>query len=106
MRAGKLDRIITIERPTSTVDDFGAVTEIWETITGVRAQLIEASTEEFMRGFGASSESVTVFRVRYMGGVTLADRVIYDGRAFDLKEVKELGRRAGLELRCTASGVT
>jgi len=57
-----------------------------------------------MRGWGESSEAAIVFRIRHMDGITLADRVSYDGRAFDLKEVKELGRRHGLDLRATAQG--
>jgi len=105
MRAGKLDRVVTIERATTAIDDYGTPQSAWATFATVRAQVIQASTEEFMRGFGASSEAVTVFRIRHLDGLTLADRVSYGSRAFDLKEIKELGRREGLELRCVAHGL-
>ncbi len=104
MRAGKLDKTIIIERATTIVDDYGTPVETWTTFSTVRAQLIQASTEEFMRSFGASSEVAAVFRIRWLDGLTLADRVTYDGRAYDLKEIKELGRREGLDLRCFAHG--
>ena len=104
MRAGKLDKTVTIERATTIVDDYGTPTPGWATVATVRAQLVQQSTEEFMRGWGTSSEAVTVFRIRHMDGITPADRVTLGSAAYDLKEIKELGRREGLELRCLAVG--
>nr|WP_024587623.1 phage head closure protein [Aliihoeflea sp. 2WW] len=105
MRAGKLDKTITIERFASTVDEYGTVTEEWTAVATVRAQIIQSTTEEFMRSFGVSAETAIVFRIRNIEGLTTADRVTYQGRPHDLKEIKELGRRAGLDLRCVAQGV-
>lgn len=104
MRAGKLDRIITIERVTTTVDEYGAPQEGWTTVATVRAQLIQSSVEEFIRAYGATSDTIAIFRIRYLDGLTLADRVTYASRAYDLKEIKELGRREAVELRCVAAG--
>lgn len=104
MRAGKLDRTVTIERVTTTVDENGTPVEGWATLATVRAQLVQSTTEEFMRGWGASSEAAVIFRIRHMDGITPADRVKHGGTAYDLKEIKELGRREGLELRCVAAG--
>lgn len=104
MRAGKLTKTLTIERATTTVDAYGTPAESWATIAVVRGQLIQSSTEEFMRNFGASSEIAAVFRIRYRDGIKVADRITCDGIAYDLKEVKELGRREGLDLRCIAVG--
>jgi len=104
MRAGKLDKTITIQRFTSTVDEYGTPVETWADLATVRAQIIQATTEEFIKGWGASTEAATVFRIRHMDGITPADRVTYQGRAYDLKEIKEFGRREGLDLRCVAHG--
>jgi len=104
MRAGALDRVITVERSTETVNDLGQVVTAWTELATLRAQLVQATTAEFIRGFGASSETAIVFRTRFLAGVTLADRVSYDGATFNIVEVKELGRREGLELRCTRVG--
>lgn len=57
------------------------------------------SAEEFIRGFGATTETLVIFRTRYLDGVTTADRVLFDGRTFNLREVVDAGRRGGLELR-------
>lgn len=100
MRAGKLDQQIAIQRFTNTVDDYGTPVETWTTLATVRAQIIQQSTEEFIRNFGASDETVTVFRVRWIDEITTADRVLFDGDSHNIKETKQIGRRAGLELRC------
>lgn len=104
MRAGALDRVIEIQRSSESVNNLGQVVAVWSAIATMRAQKIEASTAEFMRAFGASTETAIVFRTRFLDGVTLADRVSYEGSALNLVEVKEIGRRKGLELRCTRIG--
>ncbi|MEW4400543.1 phage head closure protein [Agrobacterium tumefaciens] len=104
MRAGKLDKTITIERHAITVDDYGTQTEGWTAIATVRAQLVQSTTEEFMRSFGSTGETAVIFRIRHRDGFKVADRVTTQGQDFDVKEIKELGRREGLELRCVAIG--
>ncbi|PZU23797.1 MAG: head-tail adaptor protein [Shinella sp.] len=104
MRAGKLDRTIRIDAYSSgTPDDYGTVTAGWTALATLRAQIVQASTEEFIRAYGASDEEVIIFRTRFLDGVTNADRIHYDGGDFNIKEVKEIGRRKGLELRAVRS---
>lgn len=105
MRAGKLDRVIEITRTTMTPNPD----EPWDpgppvtvTLATVRAQVFQQSTEEFMRSFGESQETAVVFRTRWLDGVLLTDQVTYDGKIFDIKETKEIGRRKGLDLRAVA----
>lgn len=104
MRAGKLDRSITIQRFTSTVDEYGTPVMTWTDVATVRAQIMQASTEEFIRAYGASDKTVIIFRARWLSGITNADRISYDGANYNIKEVKEIGRRKGLELRCEGLG--
>lgn len=102
MRSGKLDKVITLQRFTATVDDFGTPVETWADLADLRAQVVQATTEEFIRA-GAESDTVIVFRTRFLDGVTTADRVVFGGHFFDVKETKEIGRRQGLEIRCVRS---
>lgn len=105
MRAGKLDREITIQAlGEGPPDEYGSPTETWTDAATLRAQLVEASTEEFQRAYGASGETAIIFRTRYLDGVTLAHRVSYDGQVHNLVELKEIGRRRGLELRTKRIG--
>jgi SPP1 family predicted phage head-tail adaptor len=100
MRSGKMDRTIRIDTYSAgEPDDFGTVIPGWTALATLRAQVVQANTEEYLRAFGASDETVIIFRTRWLAGVTNSDRVVYQGSAFNLKEVKEIGRRNGLELR-------
>lgn len=104
MRAGQLDRVITIQRASTSLNDYGTPTSTWANVVTLRAQRVQASTEEFIRGAGASDETVIVFRTRYVAGITNADRIVTDGIVHEIKETKELGRRRGLELRTLSYG--
>lgn len=102
MRAGKLDQMITLRSITYVDDGYGGQTEVetdWKT---VRAQIIEGSTEEFIRGWGVSTEMLRIFRIRYLDGVQMDMTVIHNGDSFSIKQIKEIGRRRGLEIRCAS----
>lgn len=104
MRAGQLNRTIAIlARGPDELDAARAPTPTWRFLAEVRAELVEADTAEFLRGYGEEGETAIVFRIRYLSGVTTACRVVYEYRNFDVKAVKEVGRRRGLELRLTAA---
>ncbi|QDM27568.1 head-tail adaptor protein [Tardiphaga sp. vice304] len=104
MRAGDLTETITIERAGTALDANRAPVETWAPLATVRAGIVTASTEEFMRGRGASSETSIVFRLRFMEDLCLADRVIYYGDAYNIKDLRELGRARGLDIRVERAG--
>lgn len=103
MRAGKLDRTIAIQRKAETVSATGATRAAWTNLATVRAEIVAQSTTEFLTGFGEAENGTIVFRVRYLAGITTADRIVFDGSAHDIKEIVEIGRRRGLELRAVAT---
>ena len=104
MRAGKLDRTIVIERATNGVTGDGTPVTAWAPVATMRAQIVKRSADDTSHDTGAVTVTTVTFRTRFLDGVTPADRVTYAGRAFDIAEVVELGRREGLDLRCTARG--
>ncbi|MDB5616167.1 phage head closure protein [Tardiphaga sp.] len=104
MRAGDLTETITLERCTTSMDANRAPVETWASLVTVRAGVVTASTEEFIRGRGATSETSIVFRIRYVDDLTLADRVIYYGDAYNIKDMRELGRARGLDIRVERAG--
>jgi SPP1 family predicted phage head-tail adaptor len=102
IRAGKLDRQITLERETETVAASGAVSKAWAIVATVRAELVQRGADEYLAGFGEAETGSAVFRVRYLAGITTADRVTCDGTTYDIDEIAELGRKRALELRTVA----
>ncbi|MHA6692039.1 phage head closure protein [Devosia sp. A449] len=100
MRAGKLNHQITLEAPTKTVSPAGTVTQTWAPIATVRAEILQQTATEFLRAEAEAERNTIIFRVRYVPGLTTSARVTHAGQAYDLVEIKPLGRRQGLELRC------
>lgn len=100
MKAGRLTEEIHIERFTSSVDEYGTPTQSWARMATLRAERVEQTTTEYIRNFGASDEDLVIFRARFLDGVTNADRVIWQGEAFNIRQIVPMGRRKGVELRC------
>jgi SPP1 family predicted phage head-tail adaptor len=98
MDAGLLDRRITIERATETTDAVGGVTREWGPLATVWAQVLPISDGERWRAEEVAAHVTHRFRIRWGAGVLPTDRIVYEGRIFDLSGVKEIGRREGQEL--------
>lgn len=99
MQAGKLAHKITLQRETETIAATGSPVKVWTTIGTVRAEVVQMTSTEFLTGYGQAENGTIIFRIRYRPGITTADRVRYAGQVYDLKEVTEIGRKRGLELR-------
>lgn len=105
MRAGQLDRRITIERPV-TVDDplYGPQPGGWEVVVArVPAQKWDdlPGTTESVQGGLRMSDSPARIRIRYMRGLTSDMRVILHDVTDEVYEISstpaEIGRREWTE---------
>lgn len=104
MRAGKLDRTITIRRKWhEAVSPTGAAVSSWVDIATVRAEIVTQSASEFLTGFGEAENNTVVFRIRHRADITITDRIAYGGWLYDIKEMTEIGRKRGLELRAVVT---
>lgn len=106
MKAGALDRRISILRATTVQDPgTGEEVETWSTLATVWAAKKDVSDGERMKAAEVSAEISTRFTIRWSSAVSSVnpkDRVQHDGRTYDIFSVKELGRREGLEITGTA----
>ncbi len=92
MRQG-MRHTLTVQRLTVAPNDYGTEVEAWADLATLRAEVIEraaAAAEDETAGT-RGRERVT-FRTRALGGLTLAERVIWQGRAYELREVRDAGR--------------
>lgn len=105
MRAGKLQNRIQIERAHLLVDDYGNARESWLPVLTCKAEIKDATTAEFLTGPGEMDNRKAVFLIRYPLAVeiTTADRLVMDGKAYNIVGLAEIGRRRGLELRVIAA---
>lgn len=105
MRAGELDRRITLQRAVTTRDDFNAPVETWLDLARVWAKFTPVNDGERFRAGERAAEVQARFLIRYssqVADVSPKDRLIFDGRTYAISHVKEVGRREGLEI--TAGG--
>ncbi|MET4217850.1 SPP1 family predicted phage head-tail adaptor [Bradyrhizobium sp. LB14.3] len=106
MRAGNLDRVIEIQRRTTGLDLYGTPVETWTLVASMRAKLLKNATDTQEGQRGAITNAVLTFRTRYLDGVTLENRVTYQGQQFQIIAVSEIGRRVGLDLTCEHTGAS
>lgn len=115
MRAGRLDRLITIQRKTSTASSSGEPQESWSDIVTRRpASLAPVRADERFAGPQIGATEQVEFRIRYsqdVADLSPLDRIIYPAlsadspdesstgnRRYDILAVHEIGRREGLQI--------
>ena len=104
MRAGNLDRSIVIESRTTALDLYGAPADAWATFATMRAQLMQYVTADRETSRGNVTDTIVTFRTRWLDAVTLDHRVVYEDEAFTIRQIVEIGRRVGLDLKCERVG--
>lgn len=106
MPAGRRDRRIRIERYTVAQNGgTGEAVKTWATLTTVWAEKLDLSDRERVAAAEISAEITTRFRILYsstVSGVNPKDRIVLDGRTYDIWGIKEIGTREGLEITAAA----
>ena len=105
MQAGPLDRRITIERATATLDGFGGESPVWSRLVVLWASVTPISDGERFRSDERAADITTRFVVRRSDltkTIDAKDRIIFDGRIYQIYGVKEIGFRDGVEITASA----
>ena len=102
MRSGELDRRIVLQSPSATRSATGAEVTTWADVATVWAAVKREKGGESDAAEARQQMAAVVFRIRWRAGVLPGWRVSFDGRLFDVADVRELGRREGLELVAAA----
>lgn len=107
--AGKLDRRITIERFTSTRNEFNELVETWATLATVWAQRKDSSDVVKTELLGAEQLSAYLlahFVIRsstVTKTVTPVDRINYNGHIWNIKGAKETAQGRNRFIEITAA---
>lgn len=102
MRAGRLDRRVTLQLRTLVQDAQGQNVEAWSTLAEVWASKRDVTGREYFAAQATNAEGSAVFQIRYRSDVTVLNRLVCEGVTYNIRHVAELGRREGLQLACTA----
>lgn len=107
MRAGTLDRIITIESRNDAVDSVGQSIPSWGTFqANVPAGFDVARGREFFTSQALTVVEAAMFRIRYLPGLIAGHRVLYDGKVWDIASVEQVfGRQREMHV-FAATGLT
>lgn len=101
MRAGQLDRTITLYAPGTATDD-GYTSKPAMTLQGTRkARFIPERATEIYAGGGRQANVPIVLEVRSDPLTRQIDatwRVVMDGRTHDVTGTQEIGRREGIRI--------
>lgn len=107
MRAGELDRRLTLCKAVRTKGDLNATVTDYPELATVWASKADVSDAERIRAQQAAAAHTTRFQIRWspMAAQLVAlDRVECEGRVYEVTGVKEIGRRDGLEITADARG--
>ena len=106
MNIGKLDRLITLQAPTVVPQSpngelapkaFADVAQVW-------AGLYYAQGNEAVQASEVTATQRIVFTIRYRADVRPTWQLVHEGRAFQITDVAEIGRRQGHKLTCYSHG--
>ena len=103
MQAGKLQHTIELQRRGEIMTPSRKVQEVWTTFAKGRAELRQAGASEFLTSYGEGVSNNAIYIIRWIPGVSVADRIIHNGTAWNIVALAEIGRGRGLELRAVAA---
>lgn len=98
-----MDRRLSIMRLSETGrDGLNQPITSWVRVARVWAQARPNRGAERFEAQQVTGSAVMTFHLRYRSDLTVLDRIAYDGRDWDIADVRELGRRVGSEIDCVA----
>ena len=105
VRAGKLRHLVTIERPTTVVDEYGDPSLRWNEVTTRWASIEPLRGDEQIQALAV--EATATHRVRFRSGVddvSPRDRIRYGARIFQLVSALDEEERGRL-VQCLAKEI-
>lgn len=107
MRSGELNRTIIIQRLVTppTQDAAGQPVESWIKVhadDSLAAHVVPNRGGERFTAQQIVGKAVVVFKVRWRSDVDTKCRILYDGKTWDVLDVRPLGQREALEIDATA----
>lgn len=106
MRAGELNRSIVVQENAGTgTDSFGAPVETWQKIHSddtLPARVDYAGGSERFVAQQIVGKQTAVFKIRWRTDITVLNRIVYDGRNWDIAYVDIVGNRDALQIGAIA----
>lgn len=88
MDSGRLQELITIQRPTITKDEFGANKTVWNDIINTRSDVQYDSGNRVTENNEIVFNYSKVFTVRYYHKVDEKDRIVWNGKRYRILSIE------------------
>jgi len=98
MQSARLDRKITIQKPTATLNPANEEIITWSTFAIVYAAKKDRSGNESL-DVGVVAFASTDWRIRYISTLTEKMRVKYEDDVYSILNISEIGRREGQTIK-------
>lgn len=105
LSAGKMDRKIVLQRFTETRDTYNEPVKTWATLATRSASYEPLSDGERFRASETAANASARFVIRYSAAVAdldPKDRLTFEGSTYEIVNVKQIGRREGIEITAGA----
>ena len=99
MNAGRLDRRITVQVNTESIDSAGQRTLTWATHIAIWSNPVQKVGLETDEDKNRSTKRNVDFRTRWNSTITNEMRIIWEGEYYKINDIKELGRKDGLMIQ-------
>lgn len=94
MRAGELDRFLTIQQATDVKVLGSGNTVTWADLhVNVHCRVLTKPAGEKFEQDRETSRTTKEFKIRWRSGLNEKMRVVFDGNNYDIVDIMELGRR-------------
>lgn len=100
MRAGRLNKRITIQSPATGQDATGEPTTGWTDVATVWASIVDVSGREYVAAGGLQNSAQTKITIRYRAGIVPSMRVVHGSDAYNVEAVLGQDKRS-LLLMCS-----
>lgn len=99
--AGMLRHSISVQRKVRTPDGIGGDTIVWDEIKATRAFIKPLSGNESVQAMRIESKTTHRIYTRYFADLIQADKIVYDGRDFNIRAIINVEERnRWYELQC------
>lgn len=102
MRAGDLDRRITIQKPSTEQDEWGQRANEWSDVCSVWASISDISGREYVSASAERSEISTRIIIRERSGINASMRVVRGDDIYNILAVLNSSHK--LQLLCKRHG--
>jgi SPP1 family predicted phage head-tail adaptor len=106
IQPGQLDRLITLQSPTHSVDSVGQPSSAYSTAGTVWAKIEQTGAEEPRDGVDVTARERIKVTIRYVSGLANTWRLVHDSRTYRIVGApREIGRRQWQEITAEHIGV-